>query len=229
MKFNLPLILAAGLFSLNIYATEIQEGRDYTTIAKVGYSLPNSDSKITVTEFFSFACGACSNLSPLMYDLAQKNKNIDLKTIQVVWGDSFKGYAKINASIEILNLDNKFKQNVFEATLRQRKNLEDPKQLNEFLLENKNIIDPKKFMEIYNSFAVVSVKANEYAKYTSSYNITATPSIIVDGKYLVKPAQPIKLIEVVEALVEKELATRSKSKPKSNPTTVSKTDIKKAS
>ena len=86
--------------------------------------------------------------------------------------------------------------------MTQRKNLEDPAQLQSFLDANKTIVDPKKFMATYNSFAI-STKPQEYAQYTQAYNITGTPTFIIGNKYVTTPAQPAQLIQVIQALVDK--------------------------
>jgi thiol:disulfide interchange protein DsbA len=125
-----------------------------------------------------------------------------LNRIQVVWENNFTGYAKINATAQMLNLGTKFSQQVFNATMTQRKNLEDPAQLQSFLDANKTLVDPKKFMATYNSFAI-STKPQEYAQYTQAYNITGTPTFIIGNKYVTTPAQPAQLIQVVQALVDK--------------------------
>ena len=66
-------------------------------------------------------------------------------------------------------------------------------------------------MATYNSFTV-STKPQEYAQYTMAYNITGTPTFIVGGKYVTSPAQPEKLIKVIQALVDKVKKNRKSNK-----------------
>ena len=52
--------------------------------------------------------------------------------------------------------------------------------------------DVKKFTDAYNSFSVVS-KTNRTMDMTSAYRITGTPSIAIDGRYLIAPGMlPMK-------------------------------------
>ena len=119
------------------------------------------------------------------------------------------GYAKLNATIEALNLQ-KIDEAVFDAVMNQRKDLQDETQLKAFLTTQK--IDVNKFMAVYNSFAI-DAKAKEYANLTKKYNIMGTPTIIVNNSYMLTPAQPPRLLEVTQALVDKSI-NDNKSKKK---------------
>ena len=186
----------------NAASIAIKENIDYTKISAVSKPLDTIPGKVNVTEFFSFSCIHCSILEPSLSTWYTGNKKINLQRIQVVWESYNTGYAKINATAQLLKLNSKFIQNVFNATINDRANLEDPAQLKKFLKDNQALVDSKKFMATYNSFAI-STKPQEYAQYTQAYNITGTPSFIVGNKYLTKPAQAEKLIQVLQALVDK--------------------------
>lgn len=198
--------LMLGCVSVSSYAlATIKEGVDYTTINKpaVNALVIKDAKKINVTEFYSYACIHCQLVEPNVEAWLAKSKNtVDFTRIQVVWETNFVGFAKINATVQALNLSPAFNQKVFDTVMAQRQDLQDPKQLQVFLNANKNLVDPVKFMNMYNSFSISS-KPQEYAAYTKAYNITGTPTFIVDGKYMTKPAQPARLMEVVQALVEK--------------------------
>ncbi|HRG63427.1 MAG TPA: thiol:disulfide interchange protein DsbA/DsbL [Burkholderiales bacterium] len=204
MKKILLAILSSAVichaFADNI---PVKEGTDYTVLSgPISKPLPAKAGKVNVTEFYSYACIHCSILEPTLDKWYAGTKNVDLNRIQVVWENNFSGYAKINATAQALNLGTQFNQQVFNATMTEHKNLEDKTQLQTFLNANKSIVDPKKFMATYNSFAV-STKPQEYAQYTTAYNITGTPTFIVGNKYVTSPAQPEQLIKVIQALVDK--------------------------
>lgn len=201
---KLTFALLSSLVMSSVFAKDIQikQGTDYNLVSGVTKALPATPGKVNVTEFYSYACIHCSILEPTLDQWYAGTKNVQLNRIQVVWENNFTGYAKINATAQMLNLGTKFSQQVFNATMTQRKNLEDPAQLQSFLDANKTIVDPKKFMATYNSFAI-STKPQEYAQYTQAYNITGTPTFIIGNKYVTTPAQPAQLIQVVQALVDK--------------------------
>lgn len=179
----------------------IKENIDYTVISAPAKAVPGVSGKVNVTEFFSYACVHCSLLEPILDQWLGKVKNINFNQIQVVWDNNFLGYAKISATAQMLKLGSGFNQLVFKATMEERQDLENPANLKNFLAKQK-IVDPKKFMATYNSFTI-STKPQEYAQYTQAYNITATPIFVVANKYMTEPAQPDKLIQVVQALVDK--------------------------
>ena len=180
----------------------IKSGVDYNVITPPAKAISISGPKINVTEFYSYGCIHCSLLEPKLDAWYKTATNVDLNRIQVVWDGHYSGYAKINATAEAMHLSTNFSQAVFDATMNKRQNLEDVTQLQAFLKDNSKLVDPKKFMDMYNSFAISS-KPTEYAQYTKAYNITGTPTFIVAGKYVTTPAQPEKLIQVVQALVTK--------------------------
>ncbi len=201
---KLAFTLLSSIVVTSAFAKDIQikQGTDYNLVSGVTKPLPATPGKVNVTEFYSYACIHCSILEPTLDQWYAGTKNVQLNRIQVVWENNFKGYAKINATAQALNLGTKFNQQVFNATMTERKNLEDPTQLQSFLDANKTIVDPKKFMATYNSFTI-STKPQEYAQYTQAYNVTGTPTFIVGNKYVTTPAQPAQLIQVIQALVDK--------------------------
>jgi thiol:disulfide interchange protein DsbA len=203
MKKTLLLLLTSS-FAVSSFAADIAitQGTDYTVIPAVTKPLPQKAGSVTVTEFFSYACIHCSILEPTLDQWINSVKNVNLNRIQVVWDGNFTGYAKINATVQMLNLSSAFNQQVFKATMQQHQDLQDPTQLKAFLAANKNLVDPNKFMATYNSFSVSS-KPQEYAQFTTAYNITGTPTFVVGNKYMTQPAQPQKLIQVIQALVDK--------------------------
>jgi thiol:disulfide interchange protein DsbA len=211
MRKILGVLLATGICNVFAANIDIKQGTDYTVITPPAKAIPITGSKVNVTEFYSYACIHCSLLEPKLDAWEKTAKNVDLNRIQVVWDGHFTGYAKINATSEAMHLGTNFNQAVFDATMNKRQNLEDPKQLQAFLAANSKIVDPKKFMATYNSFAISS-KPTEYAQYTKAYNITGTPTFIVAGKYVTSPAQPDRLIQVIQALVDKAQAEQKSKK-----------------
>lgn len=203
MKKILISILA-GTIITPVFAKDIPvtAGTDYTVISGVNKPLPQKPGKVNVTEFYSYACIHCAILEPTLDQWLKGTKNVDFNRIQVVWENNFTGYAKINATVQMLNLGTDFNQQVFNATMKERKDLQDPAQLKAFLNANKKLVDPNKFMATYNSFSI-STKPQEYSQYTNAYNITGTPTFVIGNKYMTMPAQPEKLIQVVQALVDK--------------------------
>jgi protein dithiol oxidoreductase (disulfide-forming) len=200
-------LLLANVFAKTT-AIKIEEGKDYTLLTTSVQKTEVPPGKVNVKDFFMFTCIHCKDVDPVVEKQLLPNKSIDLNKIHVVWDEkSSPGFAKLNATLEAMKLNNLYTP-VFEAYLA-KKDLNNVVELKKFLgdkklLGNKALTQEKitKFMETYNSFTIVS-KVAEYKVLTSKYNITGTPTFIVGDKYVVSPAKPERTMQVIEALVKK--------------------------
>ncbi|HMT02420.1 MAG TPA: thiol:disulfide interchange protein DsbA/DsbL [Burkholderiales bacterium] len=192
--FNIGQLFAADIL--------IEEGKDYKLLS-VPISVVNIPrGKVHVIEFFSYNCVHCRAVEPLIKEKLAINKKIALDTIQIVYDEKYNGaFARINATIKLLHLE-RLEKAIFAAVAEQ-KDFNDVIQLKQFLAKNGlNQKQIEQFMDTYNSFTV-NGKVNEYKQLTTEYNVIATPTIVVADKYVVSPAQPEKLIQVTQALVNK--------------------------
>jgi thiol:disulfide interchange protein DsbA len=66
----------------------------------------------------------------------------------------------------------------------------------------KHGVDRKKFGDVYNSFSMQSkvVRAKQMGQ---TYGIRGTPTLIVDGKYLISGFQPDETMQVLNAVIDK--------------------------
>ncbi len=212
-KIILGLTMGALMFA-NVFAlTAIKEGVDYTVIPSAT-STPTKLKKINIKEFFSFTCIHCKDVEPLVENYLASNKNVELDKIHVIWGDdqNMVADAKLNATIQLLKL-NKLYVPVFNAIFSGQK-LNDATSLKVFLANNGlNKEQVNKFLDAYNSFDISST-VGRYKTMTAdpSYNLTGTPTFIVADKYIVSPAQPPRLIEVIKALVIKQSGVKTVTK-----------------
>jgi len=103
---KLTFALLSSLIMSSVFAKDIQikQGTDYNLVSGVTKALPATPGKVNVTEFYSYACIHCSILEPTLDQWYAGTKNVQLNRIQVVWENNFTGYAKINATAQMLNL-----------------------------------------------------------------------------------------------------------------------------
>ncbi len=207
MKFNiiksLFVVIVGLLFASNIFAASspVVLGQDYTVITSPVPKSKEPNGKVNVKLFFSFTCIHCKDVEPLMEAKLLPNKAVDLQRIHVAWDPTTENYAKLNATYVLMNL-NKLYGPSFTATFAHQ-NLNDIATLKSFLKQNGLTVDQiNKFMDNYTSFTVSS-KVSEYKNLMSVYNIEGTPTFVVADTYMVKPALPDRLIEVVTYLVNK--------------------------
>lgn len=200
-KKALMVFFGSLIISHAFAAQPVVEGADYTVITTPVPATPEPKGKVNVKEFFSFTCIHCKDIEPMVDSTLVPNKKIDMKRIQVAWDPTTSNYAKLNITIEMMNLS-KLYTPAFTATFAHQ-DLNDPATLKTFLTQNglnKDQVD--KFMSTYNSFTVTA-KVGENKNLMTTYNISGTPTFIVADKYMVKPALPARLIEVVQYLVNK--------------------------
>lgn len=194
-KFILLSLLSLTTY---LYASPVKEGVDYTIATNVVPITPLK-GRVNIKEFFSFTCIHCKDVEPLLEATIAKNKRVNLEKIQVPWDDKTTSLAKLNATYVLMNL-NRLYAPTFDAIFSGL-DLTDNKVLTGFLVRNK--VDVTKFMANYNSFDV-SMVPGKYKNLMQQYNVTGTPTFVVDNKYILKPAVPQRIIEVLQYLIKQE-------------------------
>jgi thiol:disulfide interchange protein DsbA len=187
--------------SLKVSAINLQVGRDYDIIPNPPQAVKPLSHEVEVKEFFSFNCIHCKDIESLVEQLTKADKKVHLYKIQVVFDNVNVEYGKLTATLNELNLSNLYLP-AFNAIFNGE-NLKDIKEIKAFLrsqgLTQSQI---ENFINTYNSFTIDS-EVEKYKEMTNSYNINGTPTFIINDKYVIAPATPTRLIEVIEALSEK--------------------------
>lgn len=173
-------------------------GKEYTMLAAPQpVAIPK---KIEVIEFFSYSCSHCKDLQSLMDTWArQQPADVNFRRVQIVWGPQMEGFAKFFATMNELGLTAKLNDAAFNAVWQQRINIGDPAAL-EAWLKSQPGVDVKKFMAAFNSFGT-SAKLAAAKQMTRDYAIQRTPTLIVNGKYVLSPVPPAALIQNLDQVV----------------------------
>lgn len=204
-KLAFPILaLAVGMTGIATHAQAANyvAGKDYTVIAKPEKIEGN---KIIVREFFWYGCPHCYRLEPYMNQWA-KTKPADVIYLQTpaalnpVWEQNARGFY----AAQLMGYQGKTHQAMFDAIQKDRKVLSDQASIGKWYASKG--LDINKFNSLYNSFAVNSriARSKEAAV---QYQITGTPAVIVDGKYLVQ-GEDGKVPQVVDFLIKKARAER---------------------
>lgn len=195
------ILLALGsiLLTINVYAaTPVVEGTDYTVAPKV-IKTTTPNHKVNVKEFFSFTCIHCKDVEPLVEASIANDPHVYLERIQVPWDPKTSELAKLNATYQMLGL-NKLYTPTFNAIFAEQ-DLTNTKTLTSFLKQNN--VDVKSFMSTYNSFDV-STAPGRYKNLMQAYSVDGTPTFVVADKFILKPAQPARIIEVLQYLIKQQ-------------------------
>lgn len=167
--------------------------------------------KIEVTEAFSYGCGHCYSFEPLL--LAWQSKladDVEVVKLPVIWKPSMQPMARVLYTGKALGIADDVNARVFAAIHNERKRLASETEIAELF---KGLgVDEEKFKKTFNSFAVSSQVQQAEAR-TRSMQITATPQIIVDGRYSISATQDLGhdgMLQVADFLIEKVRAEKGK-------------------
>jgi len=191
-------------------------GKDYELIKP---ALPTSSgAKVEVIEFFNYACPACSNLAPRLRTWLKKMPaDVEFRHAPVVFQDAWLPYATAYHAFDAMGLVDKLHYDFFVAIHGQPPALDAKGLLRDqtplFDWVAKQGVDRKKFIDVYNSFGVRS-RTNRSIELPGDYHVTSTPTLVVDGKYLMTPAMAgsyerfFQLLDQVIAMARKERAAK---------------------
>lgn len=187
-KRFLPLAAALALFfSAGTTAAQPIAGKDYRLLNP--QQPTDSGKKVEVLEFFWYGCPHCSSLQPsLRAWLKRKPADVEFKRVPAVFQDSWVPLTKAYYTIEAMGLVDKLHHDVFSAIHEQKIRLQDTTVL--FDWAAKRGVDRQKFIDTYNSFAVQS-RAQRSVDMTRNYDISGTPALVVDGRYLTAPSMTL--------------------------------------
>lgn len=187
LKKRILLICGAVLCGLaSVVFAQPLAGKDYQVIKPQ----PTGTNKIQVTEFFWYGCPHCNNLQPSLHAWMKRlPPDVELKRQPAAFSDSWVQLARTYYTIEAMGLVDKLHGEVFAAIHAQNKLdpralLKDQKPLFDWVASKG--VDRQKFIDTYNSFSVAS-KSQRTKDITAAHDISGTPALVVDGRYLMSP------------------------------------------
>ena len=199
------------LFGSTAFAAA-QAGKGYTLLNP---AQPVSSKKIEVLEFFFYECSHCFYLHK---ELAAWEKtmpaDVELTFVPTIFRDSTEPLARTFYALESIGKIKQMDDAIYQAIHVKQANLYDLNTIGAFV--GSNGVDRSKFSAAYNSFTVNSkvVRAKQMIR---SYGINGTPTLVVDGKYAItglQPADTIRVLNEVSAMVRKSRPAESKTKSK---------------
>ena len=199
MKLIKQLFVVLALLCTTQVFAEPQLGKDYAVLNPPQPT--HSDGKIEVLEFFFYGCSHCFKLHPLLSAWEKKiPKDVELTFVPAVFNASWEPMARTVYALEALGQREQLHDALFNAWNVSNTDLTDEAKIADFVAQHG--VDRKKFSDAYNSFSMQSkvIRAKQMGQ---SYGIRGTPTLIVDGKYLITALQPDATIQVLNALVDK--------------------------
>ena len=191
--------LALALIALPAAAQQLQRDLNYRLISQQPVA---TGERVEVIEFFFYACPFCSELEPLLERwLKRKPADMVFRRVPVVRHDSWVPLARTYYALETMGELERLHAAVYHGI-----HVDDLASSQEqYLVEwaGKQGLDRDKFMAIYRSDAIRE-KVERARQLTLDYEIKATPSIIVDGRFLTSSGMTDgvpQLIPVLDGLI----------------------------
>jgi len=126
----------------------------------------------------------------------------------VTWDETRTLHAKMYYTAQLLNKLDTMHGALFAAMNEHKKNFANEAEISEFFVANG--VDAATFAKTFNSFSVDSLVKQADSK-IRGYNVTGTPTMIVNGKYKIM-GSPEKMIDVANFLIEKERSAMKAAK-----------------
>jgi thiol:disulfide interchange protein DsbA len=126
-------------------------------------------------------------------------KDVELQLVPVIFRDTWEPMARTFYALETLGQRAGLHNDLFEAWNVFSIDLSDEAKITEYL--SKRGVDRNKFAAAYNSFSLQS-KVARSNQLVQSFGIRGTPTIAVDGKYIITGLEPQKSIRVLNEVID---------------------------
>jgi thiol:disulfide interchange protein DsbA len=202
------LIVALMMLCAIQVQAEVMAGRDYQVLKPAQPT--SSGSKVEVLEFFFYGCSHCFHLhGPLSSWEKTMPKDVELQYVPVIFRDSWEPMARAFYALEALGEREKLHDDLFQAWNVFGTDLSDEAKISDFIA--KRGVDRAKFDAAYNSFTLAGkvARSNQLVR---SYGVRGTPTIAVDGKYIITGLEPADTIRVLNEVIKIARKERSKQR-----------------
>ena len=201
------VILLAGVASpVKAQSAAPVAGEDYVEISN-GTPPDPSSSQVVVEEFFNYICPACYGFEPVLVAWAAKLPDYaKLVRVPATFRADFMQYARAYYAAEALGLVDKTHAAVYEAIhvthkLPAEGDKPDDERIAAFYAGFG--ADKNEFLSTMKSFGV-ETKVRRATERMQRSRVSGTPSLVVNGRYLVRGESFKDRLEIASYLIEKE-------------------------
>lgn len=188
-------------------------GRDYQLINP---PQPTDADQVVVTEVFSYACPHCAEFQPYAEELKSKlPKGVKFTLLPAVFNAMWEPYARAFYTAQSMGLVDKTHQALFDAIHRDHQPLRTIQDMANLFYANYGA-NPGEFLSTATSFVIDGEMAQGDQK-VRAYQVDATPTIVIDGKYRVVASSELgigfqQVVQIALRLVDQEVAARHAGK-----------------
>jgi len=153
---------------------------------------------IEVIDFFWYGCPYCNQLQPALEGwISRKPADVTVRRIPAVLRDSWAPHARIYYTLEALGEVERLHQRVYYSYHVEKLSMSKLEVMSEWAARHG--IPRERWDQAYGS-AAVQRKTEEAAQLTRAYDITGTPSLVVNGRYLTSGNMAESLAGVIPIL-----------------------------
>lgn len=211
MKKLFAFLFTAVLFSAPAFAQTFIEGKHYEVIAEQATSKPE------FKEYFSFFCGGCASIEPLVQQLSEslpegaQFKKVHVDFVRGASPEVQNTLARAYLVADALDKGNVFSTAVFNHIHRQRQQIRNDNDVRSIALGVG--ISAEDYDNRINSFSVrmgATVMRNEQNELSRSRVLTGVPTFVVNGKYKINNGSlnarniDVELKQLVDYLLQKD-------------------------
>jgi thiol:disulfide interchange protein DsbA len=183
-------------------------GVDYVEI-KGGQPFEPLDGKVEVVEFFNYICPACNAFEPVFSSWkARQPADVRVTLIPATFRPDFNDYAKVYYAAQALGVVAQSHEAVYRAVHVDGKLPGEGQKFDEDKVAafyTQFGVSADAFKNALHSFAV-NGKLNKAHQYMLSSQIDSTPTVIVNGKYVVKGKTLEDMTRILDGLIARERA-----------------------
>jgi thiol:disulfide interchange protein DsbA len=207
-EFSTRLIGAgAGTLALSLAVPAWSQGApaEGTHFTKIDPPVPTqSQGKVEVLEFFSYACPHCNAFEPTLDAWAKKlPADVVFRRVPVPFLMNAETFQRTYYALESLGMVDAMQRKIFAAVHVERMRLDSANDVAALVAKNGG--DSAKFLDAMKSFGVAN-GVTRAKKMTVDYKIESVPSIAVQGRFVTSPAQagsPEKALQVADFLIQR--------------------------
>lgn len=187
-------------------------GTDFVVI-EGGQPFQPATGKVEVAEIFGYVCPACARFQPLISSWkAGLPSDVNFVYVPAAFGGTWDNYARAFYAAETLGVQEKTHDALYtaihiEQTLKGERGSDSVQDIANFY--GKYGVDPKTFADTMGSFGVAA-KVNRGKQFAQRSKIGGTPSLVVNGKYLVKGKGYEDMLRIADHLIARERAANAK-------------------
>ncbi len=206
---RLVVLAFVALLSTNALAQEdrFKEGVHYTLIAEA--TKPNNEDKVTVYEIFGYLCPHCFSFQP--YVTAWHDKlpdSVEFVRVPAIFSAAWEPLGRAYLTAEMLGVADKGHDDLYKAIHQERKQIRSIEDAANFFANYG--VERDTFLSTASSFAV-DAKVRQYQALVRKWGVRGTPSMVINGKYLISISQTVPqpvMLEVADYLIAKEAAAK---------------------